>query len=129
MHQIIRTVVSTVMLASTADFGLAAELSVLAPKSFFSVVPFAQSSAYSISRWHSWRRLGGGGVAQGPYDVARGETLQDARKPMHTDPQSLVDVWSRRNLGLGIPPKWLIFLRSLGDSNPCFRRERANCIA
>jgi hypothetical protein len=47
---------------------------------------------------------------------------------MHTDPQSLVDVWSRRNLGLGIPPKWLIFLRSLGDSNPCFRRERASCI-
>jgi len=43
----------------------------LAPKSFFSVVPFAQSSAYSMSRWHSWRRLGGGGVAQGPYDVAR----------------------------------------------------------
>jgi hypothetical protein len=54
-----------------------------------------------------------------------GETLQDARKPMHTDPQSLVDVWSRRNEVLGIPPKWLIFLRSLGDSNPCFRRERA----
>ena len=100
----------------------------LAPKSFFSVVPFAQSSAYSMSRWHSWRRLGGGGVAQGPYDVARGETLQDARKPMHTDPQSLVDVWSRRNEILGIPPKWLIFLRSLGDSNLCFRRERANCI-
>jgi hypothetical protein len=27
---------------------------------------------------------------------------------------------------LGIPPKWLIFLRSIGGSNPCFRRERAN---
>jgi hypothetical protein len=29
---------------------------------------------------------------------------------MHTDPQSLVDVWPRRNMVLNITPKWLISL-------------------
>ena len=29
---------------------------------------------------------------------------------MHTDPQSLIDIWPRRNVVLRIPPKWLIFL-------------------
>jgi hypothetical protein len=28
----------------------------------------------------------------------------------HTDPQSLVDVWPRRNVVSRIPPRWLIFL-------------------
>jgi hypothetical protein len=60
--------------------------------------------------------------------AGRSQTLQDACKPIHTDPQSLADVWSQRNVVLGIPPKLLIFLRSLGDSNPCFRRERARSL-
>jgi hypothetical protein len=29
---------------------------------------------------------------------------------MHNDPQSLIDIWPRRNVVLRIPPKWLIFL-------------------
>ena len=29
---------------------------------------------------------------------------------MHTDPQSLIDIWPRRNVVLRIPTNWLIFL-------------------
>jgi hypothetical protein len=52
--------------------------------------------------------------------AGRAQTLQNARKPMHTDPQSLVDVWSRRNVVLDIRPKWLIFLALPRGLEPLF---------
>jgi hypothetical protein len=55
--------------------------------------------------WHDVARR-----AHARHLSGRAQTLQDARKPMHNDPQSLIDIWPRRNVVLRIPPKWLKFL-------------------